>query len=167
MAEHFLDSAQVRAALEQVCRERVSQDMRRHALAQPGEPGRALDDRPRTHPGQGRAAGVQEHEAVSVALVEARADLARVQRHGAQRAPAHGHDALLRSLAEHARKPLLVQNVLQLQAHELGHPGARRVRKFKQRPVADRERLVRIGCREQAVDLGDRQDRRQAAPLPR
>src|SRR2546426_10256142 len=52
-------------------------------------------------------------------------------------------------------------------SHQLGHAGAGRVREFEQRAVADRERLVGVGGGEQALDLGDRQYRRQAAPLPR
>src|SRR3989449_7744281 len=56
---------------------------------------------------------------------------------------------------------------MQLAPHELGPPGAGRVREFEQRPATDRERVVGVGCREQALDLGERQDRRQAAPLTR
>ena len=70
-------------------------------------------------------------------------------------------------LAEDAGEPILVQNVLQLEPHELGHPRAGGVREFEQRSVTDRQRLVGVGGREQALDLGDRQDRRQAAPLTR
>src|SRR5207237_1249079 len=79
----------------------------------------------------------------------------------------HGHDPLLRALTEDAGEPVLVQDVLQLEAHQLGHARAGRVREFEQRAVADRERLVGVGGGEQALDLGDRQYRRQAAPLPR
>src|SRR5206468_3476372 len=51
--------------------------------------------------------------------------------------------------------------------HQLGHPRARGVRELEERSIADRERLVGVGCREQTLDLGDRQDGWQAAPLPR
>src|SRR5216683_2628096 len=166
VAQHFLHGAQVRAALEQVRRERVPEGVRRYPLRQPGEAGRSLDDAPRAHPRQGRAAGVEKHQPASLPLVEAGADLAGVQRHRPERPPAHRHDALLRTLPENAGEAILVQDVLQLQAHELGHPRAGGIREFEQCAVADRERLVGIGRREQAFDLGDRQDGRQAAPLP-
>src|SRR2546426_3452587 len=45
-------------------------------------------------------------------------------------------------------------------SHQLGHAGAGRVREFEQRAVADRERLVGVGGGEQALDHGDRQDRK-------
>src|SRR5437867_2484670 len=112
-------------------------------------------------------AGRADHQTTSQYPDEAGADLADVERHGAQRTPAHGHDALLRALAEDAGEPILVQDVLELEPHELRHPRASRVREFEQRSVANGERLVRVGGREQALDLGDRQYRRQAAPLPR
>src|SRR3989442_4903394 len=166
VAQHFLHGAKVRAALEQVRRERVPEGVRRSPLRQPGGAGRSLDDAPRAPPRRGRAVAVETPKPASLPFAEAWEDLAAVQRHRPERPPAHRHDALLRALPEHAGEPILVQDVLQLQPHELGHTRASGIREFEQCAVADPERLVGIGRREQAFDLGDRQDGRQAAPLP-
>ena len=48
VAEHLLHGAQVRAAFEQMRRERVAQRVRRHPLGEPGAPRRRLDDTPGT-----------------------------------------------------------------------------------------------------------------------
>src|SRR2546425_12119604 len=71
VAQHFLHGAKVRAALEQVRRERVPEGVRRYPLRQPGEAGRSLDDAPRAPPRQGRAAGVEKNQPPSPPLVEA------------------------------------------------------------------------------------------------
>src|SRR2546422_11643242 len=71
LAKHFLHGFKVLDALEQVRRDRVPEGVRRYPLRQPGEAGRSLDDAPRAHPRQGRAAGVEKHQPASLPLVEA------------------------------------------------------------------------------------------------
>src|SRR5437868_7118993 len=58
-----------------------------------------------------------------------------------------------------------LQDVLKREPHQLGDACPGRVRELEHGPVADRERLVGIGCPEQALDLGDRQHRGETAPL--
>src|SRR3954468_1570987 len=64
VAEQFLDDAHVGAAVEQVCRVRVPQGVRRDRVRavhrQPGHRGRLPQDRPGALPGQRTAAGVEE-----------------------------------------------------------------------------------------------------------
>src|SRR5688572_25165782 len=61
VTEHLLDAAQVGAALEQVRRERVAEQMRVHAVrVEPGFLGQAAEDQERPGTGQRAAARVQE-----------------------------------------------------------------------------------------------------------
>ena len=61
MAEHLLNAAQVGAALEQVRRERVAQEMRMHPLRlEPGLLGQAAQDQERARAGERAAVRVEE-----------------------------------------------------------------------------------------------------------
>ena len=77
VAEHLLDAAQVGAALEQVGRERVAQQVRVDALGlEPGLRGEAPQDQERAGAGQAAALGVEE-QLGPVAAVEVRAAAGR------------------------------------------------------------------------------------------
>jgi hypothetical protein len=61
MTEHFLNTSQVGAALEQMRRERVPQEVRVDALGlEPGALGESPEDQEGARPGEGAAAGVEE-----------------------------------------------------------------------------------------------------------
>src|SRR5438132_11403995 len=52
VAEHLLHRPEIRPALEEMRRERVTQRVRRYPLGEPGAPRRLLDDPPGSHPRQ-------------------------------------------------------------------------------------------------------------------
>src|SRR5256885_15854298 len=79
------------------------------SLGEPRDLRGALDDRPSADARQRRAARIEEQYAASLALVEARPDLAGVQRHRAQGAAPHRNDALLGPFAEDPHQPVFVQ----------------------------------------------------------
>ena len=99
MAEQLLDRAQVRAALQQVRRERVAQGVRVDAALERGVP--RPDAQPAAHVG-GRqpAAGLAEEQRRLVAAArEGRAGALEVARERAQRGLAGGNDPRLGALA--------------------------------------------------------------------
>src|SRR5438477_499194 len=165
VTEHLLHRAQVGAALEQVGGERVAQGVRCDALGQPCEPGGALDDPPGPDARQGRAAGIEKYDPPSLAPVEARSDLAYVQRHRTQGATTQRDDPLFRALAEDPGHAVLVQHILEREPYQLGDARPGRVRELEDGPIADGERLVGVGRAQQTLDLRDRQDRGEPAPL--
>ena len=102
MAEHLLDAAEVGAALEQVRRERVPQQVRVHpAGLQTGAVGEPPEDEERARAGERAAARIEE-QVGAVTPVEVRPADRQVaaQRLGGR--PAERDEALLASLAEHA-----------------------------------------------------------------
>src|SRR2546423_10055327 len=127
-----------------MCGECMAQSVRSDAFAQAGPPSGCLDDPPRSDAGERTSARIQKQKAPSLAPVESRSNLAGIERDLAERATPHRHDSLFGALAEDARDAVLKQNVLQLEGHELGDAHAGRVRKLDQRPIANRQRLVRV-----------------------
>ena len=107
MSEHFLDRAQVGAALEQVSGEGVAKEVRVDALRlEPGRPGEAAKDEKGARPGERTALRVEE-ELGAVACVEERATAGEVAPQGVDRFAADRHDALLRALADAAHEASL------------------------------------------------------------
>src|SRR2546425_5740269 len=97
VAQHLLDRPQVSSALEQVRGEAVAQRMRRDTLGEPSLLCGAPDDRPRSDARQRRAAGIEKQDPPALPLVEAGADLTRVQRDRTERSEEHTSE--LQSLA--------------------------------------------------------------------
>src|SRR5688572_33040657 len=107
MAQHLLDAAKVGAALEQVRRERVAEEMRVHALRfQARLLGQSAQDQKRSGAGERPTAGVQE-ELRTVAPVEVRATHRDVAAQRVDGGPAERDEPLLRALAERAHEPFL------------------------------------------------------------
>ena len=105
VAEHLLDAAQVGAALEQMRRERVAEQVRMHALRlEPGLLGEAAQDQEGAGAGERPAARVQE-ELGPVAAVEVGPAHRDVAAQRVDRGPAERHEALLRALPERADEP--------------------------------------------------------------
>ncbi len=100
MSEHLLDAAQVGAALEQVRRERVAEQVRMDAPRLEARLlGEAPQDQERAGAGQRAALGVQE-ELRPVPPVEVRPPAGEVAAERLDRRAADRHDALLAALAE-------------------------------------------------------------------
>ena len=105
MPEHLLDGAQVGAALEQVRRERVPEQVGMHALrVEPRLLGEPPKDQERARAGEAAAAGVQE-QLRAVTRVEIRTAAREVAAQRLDRRPADRDDALLAALADDAHEP--------------------------------------------------------------
>src|SRR5581483_1093840 len=78
-----------------------------------GAPVGAPEDGPHADARQRGAPGVEKQDPPPPSPVERGPDFAGVQGHGAERAPAHGNEALLGALAEEAGEAVLVEDVLQ------------------------------------------------------
>ena len=138
MAEHLLDAAEIGAALEQVRRERVAQQMRVDARRlEAGLLGQAAQDQERARAGQRAALGVQE-ELRAVAAVQERAAAAQVAAQRVGRAPAERDDALLAALADRADEALVEVDAAPLEADRLADAQARAVEELDERAVAQR-----------------------------
>jgi hypothetical protein len=123
VTEHLLHGAQVARRLQHVRGERMAQHVRmhvaRHSLSH-GPRCNALLDGPRRQP---PATAADEHRLL------ARCDVRRAdrepRREGLSRRRAHGHDALLAALAEHADFAGRKIAAHHVQLRELGHPQSR------------------------------------------
>ena len=167
MAEHLLDAAQVGAALEQVCRERVAEQVRVHALGlEPRLPGEPAQDQERAGPGEGAALRVQE-ELRSGAAVEVRAAAGEVAAQRLDGVAADRHDALLVALADAADEPLVEVDAGALEADRLAHAEAARRRAARRARVAERARRRAGGRLDQPLRLGGGERPRQLAAAAR
>src|SRR5205823_2768978 len=81
---------------------------------------------------QGRAAGIEKYDPPSLAPVEARPDLAYVQRHRTQGATTQRDDPLFRALAEDPGHAVLVQHILEREPYQLGDARPGRVHELAQ-----------------------------------
>src|SRR3954447_4152406 len=140
VAEHLLHGAEIRAALQQVCRERVPEQVRVDSLrVEAGLLGELAQDQEGAGPRQRPAARVQE-QLRPVPRVEERTAAREVapQRVGC-RAPERD-DALLAALADTADEPLLEVDAALLEADGLADAQPRAVEELNERGVAERAR---------------------------
>src|SRR4051812_22010843 len=100
VSEHFLNRSKVRAALQQVRRERMPERMRGDVLGQTGLVDVMAQNLPCPHARQRRAAGIQKQDASALAAVEFWPQLAQVDRDGADGAPADRNESFLAPLSE-------------------------------------------------------------------
>src|SRR5690242_16315492 len=102
MSEHFLDRPQVGASLEQVCRERVAQEVRVDALGlEPGLRGQPTQDEEDAGAGERPSVGVEE-QLLPVAPVEVRAATGEIAAERVRGLSSDRDDPLLAPLAEAA-----------------------------------------------------------------
>ena len=102
VAEHLLDAAQVGAAFEQVCRERVAEEVRVDAPRfEPRLLGEPPQDQKRAGARQRATAGVEE-QVGPVAPVEVRPTECEIAAHGLDGGSPERDDPLLVALADHA-----------------------------------------------------------------
>src|SRR5262245_23213634 len=122
VAEHLLDAPQVGAALEQVRRERVAEEVRVDpARLEAGLLGKAAEDQERAGAGQ-RAALRIEEELGAVARVEEGAAAAQVAAERVGGTAPERDDPLLAALADRADEARLEVDAGSLEANRLAHP---------------------------------------------
>src|SRR6476646_8972992 len=100
VAEHLLNRAQVRAALEQVGGERVTEGVRRHRLCDPRLFDVSAQNLPGSHSRKWLAAGVEKENSFPTTLFQARPQFAHIGRDGADRRTSNGNEPFLAALAE-------------------------------------------------------------------
>ncbi len=167
VAEHLLHGAEVGAALEEVRREGVAEEMRMHpARLEPGSVGELSQDEERTRAGE-RAAPRVEKELGPIAAVEVRAAESEVPAYGFRCRAAERHEALLSALPEHPDDALLDSDAALLEPDGLGHaePGA--VQELDERTVAQRARRSARGGVDQSLRLRRRERARERATAAR
>ena len=161
VTEHLLDAAQVGAALEQMRRKGVPEQVRVHALRlEAGLLGEPAQDQEGAGAGERPAARVQE-QLRPVAAIEVRAAHRDVAAQRVDRGPAERDEALLRALPERADEPVLEIDRAAVQAGRLADAEARAVHQLDERPVAHRARRRAVGGVDQALGLGGRERARQ------
>ena len=135
MAEHFLDDAEVGAALDEVRGEGVAEGVGGDFFVDPGEQRLVLDEVEDGHPAERAAVFVEEGDVVEGGFgglgtrIEVGAE--GVCRHFAER-----HEALFVALADHAHEALLEVDVRDLQAAGFGDAQAAAVEDFEDGAVA-------------------------------
>src|SRR5438067_10785525 len=119
VAEHLLDAAQVGAALEEMSRERVAQQVGMDAPGlEPRALGEAAEDQEGAGAGQRASLRVQE-ELRPVATVEIWASVRQVAPQRVRRVAADRHDPLLAALAGTSDEAALQVDVGLAEAHRL------------------------------------------------
>ncbi len=157
VTEHLLDRSEVRAALEQMRRERVAQEVRVDAAGlETGAVGELAQDEERAGSGQRTATRVQE-ELGAVAAVEVRPAESEVAPHGLRGRTTQRHEALLVSLSEHAHDALLERDAVLLEPDRLGDAQPRAVQELDESTVAQRARRGPGRGVDQALRLGRRE----------
>jgi len=124
--QHLLDGPEIRAAFEQVRRERVAQQMGVHtARLEAGSIGELAEDEERACSRQ-RATSRIEKELRSIAAVEMGPTEREVATNGLGGGPAQRYEPFLRALSDDTHDALLERDAVLLEADRLGHaePGA-------------------------------------------
>ena len=167
MPEHLLDAAEVGASLEQVCCERVAEQMRVHAVRLETRGGRQLpEDQERSGTGQRSAVRIQE-ELRSVATIEVRPASPEVAAKRVGRLAPDRDNAFLPALALTADQPLLQIDAAALEPDRLAHAEAGAVEQLDKRTVAQLAWLRTNRGLDQTGGFPDGQGSRQAAGAAR
>ena len=161
MAEHRLHAAQVGAALEEMAREGMPERVGRHARAQPGAPGAALENAPEALAGEGPAARVEEeHTGVETATGDA-ASAIQVATHPLQSLGAHRHETLAAPLARADHVAGSHVQILHPQGEDLRRAHAGGVHQLQQGAVAQAVGAGGVRRFNEGGDVLDRQGARQ------
>ena len=138
--EHLLDRAQIGSALEQMCRERMAEEVRMDATGlETGTVGELAEDQEGAGTRQGPAACVQE-ELGPVAAVEVRPPEREIAAYGLGCGTAERDEPLLSALPEHAHESLLECDAGLLEPDGLGHAEPRAVQELHERSIAQSAR---------------------------
>src|SRR6266545_635181 len=134
VAQHFLDRAQVRAAVQQMRGERMAQRVRRHGGKILEGPALLRDDALHAAGRQPAAATVADQRC----LARITPRVFQIRPHRLHRLVAQQDDPLLAALAHHGGGACLQVHILDIQTHQLGDPDARRIEDFQDRLVTGR-----------------------------
>src|ERR1700680_2599770 len=167
VAQHLLHGPEIRAAFQQMCRERMAQRVGRHRFRD-SNLGRVLaKDLPRAHARQRLSSGVEEQDSLSLALLQLWTELAQIDRDCADRAAADRNQALLGAFAEYAHQVVLKHHVANAERNPFRNPESGTIGKLQHRPVAKRQGLVERRSSEKLLDLFNAEHFRKRAPLLR
>src|SRR5437870_3741035 len=166
VAEHGLDRAQVGAALEQMARERVPEDVGRDALAQARLGGGATHDRPERLPREAPPARVHEQAAAVADAGIQRADVPEVTAHPLRGFAADRHETLLSPLAHADHVARAQVDVIEGEAQTLGRAHAGRVEQLEHRAIPHAAWPIEIGRLDERRDdlAGERAWKRARPP---
>ena len=124
VSEHLLDAAKVGAALEQMRRERVAEEVRMDAAGlEPGLLGQPPENEERAGTSQWPALSVQE-QLRPVATIEVRTPSCEIAAQRLHRTPADRHDPFLAAFANGADEAFLEVDTAALEADGLAHSQA-------------------------------------------
>src|SRR5437588_4464250 len=167
VAEHLLDAAEVRPALEQVRGERVPEQVGMDPLRlEPRASREPPQDEERARARERAALRVQE-ELGPVAPVEERTTAGEVAAQRLGRLAADRDDPLLVALAEAADEPVLEVDAAPLERHRLRDAQARAVEELGERAVAEVARLRAGGRLDEPLGLRRRERARKPARAAR
>src|SRR5688572_6294179 len=167
VAEHLLDAAEVCAALQEVRREGVPEEMRMDELGlQPGRRGQPAQDEEGPTAREPAALCVQK-ELRAVPAVEVRPAACEVAAQRLHRLGAERDDPLLVSLADAADCAPVEVYAAALETDGLAHPEAGAVQELDERAVAEAPRRRAVCGVDQALDLAEGQRAGEAAAATR
>ena len=157
VAEHLLHRAEIGAALEEVRREGVAEEVRVDATRlEPCAFGQLAKDQERAGAGERAAARVEE-QLGPVAPVEMGPAEGEVAAHGLGGRPPERDEPFLAALSEHAHNALLDRDAVLLQPDRLRHTEAGAVHELHERAIAQRPRHRPRRGVDQPLGLGGRE----------
>ncbi len=121
VAEHLLDGAEVGAAFEQMCRERMAEEMGMDATRLEPGPVRELPQDQECSGARQRAAARVQEELRPIPPVEMSAAEGEIAAHCLGRRAPERHQALLVAFAEHTDDPFFEGDATLLESDRLGH----------------------------------------------
>ncbi len=155
--QHLLHRAEVGAALEEVGRERVPEEVRVHTTwLEAGPVGQLAEDEERAGARECPAARVQE-QLRAVPTIEVRTAECEVAANGFGGRPPERHEALLATLAEHAHDSLLDRDAALLEPGRLRHTEACAVEELHERAIAEGARRRSDRGVDEPLGLGRRE----------
>ena len=166
VAEQLLHDAQVGAALEQVRREGVAQDVRRHGLLDADSSRVPAHDPEHALAGDAAAARVEQECGRFLLLAEERPAAGEVATGGVGREAAHRDDALAPALALDAHEAALEIEIARAQAGQLGDAQSATVEQLQRGAVSQPERRG-VGVLHDERGLLEREHPRQPLGQPR
>ena len=164
MPEHFLDAAQIGAAVEKIGREGMAHAVWRQGVIKPRLAHRRLEHL--AHRIGLHLVAARRHEEIRalLAVEQLRARHERVSSEGVHGQIVQGNDALLRALAEQARLALVEVDVGSEQPRRLRDARTARVEEFKYRLVAHVGERLLAGA---PLQIARSMDRQQACHIAR
>src|SRR5688572_22176288 len=164
MSKHLLYRAQIRAALEQMRRERMSERVGRYVFLQTRLFHVLAEHLPRAHAGERRTARVEKEHALPPSTLETRSQLPHIDRHRPDGTPPDRHEALLAPLPEDTEEGVLEQEVAYPERDPLRDAQTRAVRHLQHGSVTECQWLIERDGIEQPLYFLGGQDVREREP---